>query len=433
MADKLISTLTAATTIADADWVVIETAAGNSRKVSGANAKAALVGAVTPQGRLTLVSATPVMVSDQTAKTTVYYAEYTGNMISIYDGTNSKLYTFNNLSAILDVTHHLLENLYDVYAYLDTTAKIGFSPAWVNTATVTWTSASPGVCTWTNHGLSEGAPVIFTAGTSTPTGITAGTTYYVSKTGLAASAFSISTSVANAAAGTNINTSSTGTGTQTGTNHTTIRGTGAGTTELELKNGLWTNKNAIVLYNNNVASSSISANQATYLGTLYCTANGQTGMAFKPAAAGGGSAPILGLFNAYNRVLIGSVELDSTASWNYAVTTWRASNGNVANRISYVDGLAMATVIGTLIQTTQSATTSAAAFGVGRNSTATAPTVNAQMGNAAQAFLAIANVSEIFTPSLGFNYLTGMEKALAGTQTIYGAAPGYALTASLEI
>jgi hypothetical protein len=43
---------------------------------------------VPPQGRLTLVTATPVMTTTQSAKTTVFYTPYTGNIVPLYDGTN---------------------------------------------------------------------------------------------------------------------------------------------------------------------------------------------------------------------------------------------------------------------------------------------------------------------------------------------------------
>lgn len=46
-------------------------------------------------------------------------------------------------------------------------------------ATVTITIAAPGVVTWNNHGLANGHPIIFTTTGALPTGITAGTTYYV--------------------------------------------------------------------------------------------------------------------------------------------------------------------------------------------------------------------------------------------------------------
>ncbi len=381
--------------------------------------KADLKLALLPAGRLTLVSATPVMTSDQTAKTTVYYAEYLGNTVPIYDGTNTKLYTFSNLSAILDTTNHKLENLYDMFAYLDTTAKIGFGPAWVNTATVTMTIASPAVISWTAHGLPEGHPVIFTTSGALPTGITAGTTYYVTRSPNT-NDFMVSTTIANAANGTGVNTSGTQSGVHTGTNHTTARGTGAGTTELELKNGLLTNKNSITLYNNAVSSGSISANQATFLGTLYCTANGQTGMAFAAAAASGGSNGFLALSNAHNRVRVMGLVRDSTANWTYATAAWQPANAavsaGVGNRLTVVDCLARATVdayYGTY-------TSGNGVIAVNRNNTNGTPLAVAQGGSGG----AQTSVGITFTPLLGLSYFQMMQYAASGTATFYGSYIG---------
>lgn len=47
------------------------------------------------------------------------------------------------------------------------------------TSTVTITIASPGVVSWTAHGLVAGTPVIFSTTGALPTGLTAGTVYYV--------------------------------------------------------------------------------------------------------------------------------------------------------------------------------------------------------------------------------------------------------------
>ncbi|MDX0354317.1 hypothetical protein CN162_12630 [Sinorhizobium meliloti] len=47
------------------------------------------------------------------------------------------------------------------------------------TSTVTMTIASPGVISWNAHGLAAGTPVKFSTTGALPTGLTAGTTYYV--------------------------------------------------------------------------------------------------------------------------------------------------------------------------------------------------------------------------------------------------------------
>ena len=53
---------------------------------------------VTPQGRLTLTTGTPVLTSTVSAATTIYYALYSGNLIPIYDGTNFIPTAFTELS-----------------------------------------------------------------------------------------------------------------------------------------------------------------------------------------------------------------------------------------------------------------------------------------------------------------------------------------------
>ncbi len=372
-----------------------------------------------PQGRLTLVSATPVMTSDQTAKGTIYYAEYVGNSVPVYNGATMPLLTFSNLSLVLDSTNHLLNNVYDVYLYsVAGVATLGASPAWVNTATITVTIATPAVVTWTGHGLAEGAPVVFTTSGALPTGITAGTTYFVTNTP-AANTFNISTTVANAAAGTKVNTSGSQSGTHTGTNHTTLRGTGAATTELQLKNGIWTNKNAITLFNNSVSSGSIVANQATYLGSFFCTANGQTGMAYQPTAAGGGTNNILGLSNAYNRVRTIARNIDSTVSWTYGVATWRALNGNVANRIWFLDGLQQEQIAGRFDIRVQG-NGSNPGFGMTLDSTAAAPSFVTGAAILTGMYLTQTAIDS-WMPQLGLHYVQAGEFDSSGTHTGVGS------------
>lgn len=81
------------------------------------------------------------------------------------------------------------------------------------TATITMTIASPAVVTWTDHGLQAGSTVVFTTTGALPTGVTAGTRYYVISTGLTASAFQFSATEGGSA----VNTSGSQSGTHTGT------------------------------------------------------------------------------------------------------------------------------------------------------------------------------------------------------------------------
>lgn len=99
-----------------------------------------------------------------------------------------------------------------------------------STATVTISNNSPGVVTWTAHGLSANAVVYFCTTGALPTGLTAcaqaasaqlglnsnPTLYYVVGSSITANTFQVATSIANAKAGTSVNTSSAGSGTHTG-------------------------------------------------------------------------------------------------------------------------------------------------------------------------------------------------------------------------
>jgi hypothetical protein len=76
--------------------------------------------------------------------------------------------------------------------------------------TVTITIASPGVVTYAGHGLAANAPISFSTSGALPTGLTAGTTYYV-KTVLDANTFTVSAT----AGGSAINTSGSQSGTHT--------------------------------------------------------------------------------------------------------------------------------------------------------------------------------------------------------------------------
>lgn len=111
----------------------------------------------------------------------------------------------------------------------------------------------------------------------------------------------------------------------------TSRGTGAGTTELERVQGILLNKVAI--------TNGPAANRGTYVGTI--RTNGSSQVDFKlGAAAAGGTAGFIGLWNAYNRVECCAIVSDTGTSWTYNSTTPRAANASSGMRVSFVSGLA---------------------------------------------------------------------------------------------
>jgi hypothetical protein len=111
-----------------------------------------------------------------------FYALKSDGSVAIFAGTSDRLYLANNTD----------------YSWTPVSKP----------ATVTISNASPGVVTLTSHGFAANDPVVFSTTGSLPTGLTAGTKYYV-KTVLTADTFT----VAATAGGTAINTSSAGSGT----------------------------------------------------------------------------------------------------------------------------------------------------------------------------------------------------------------------------
>jgi hypothetical protein len=102
---------------------------------------------------------------------------------------------------------------------------------------------------------------------------------------------------------------------------TGARGSGAGTTQLARQNGIWTN--AVQITTRNDANTyTVSANQATYVGSLYIDHTaGQVS-----CHVSYGQNRKWGVWNGYNRQPILLKAGDSTASWSYGTNTIRASN-----------------------------------------------------------------------------------------------------------
>lgn len=66
------------------------------------------------QGRLTLESGVPVSTSDQSAKSTVYYTQYKGDKIHLFDGSDWEAITFSEPS--LDISG-LSVGMHDIWMY----------------------------------------------------------------------------------------------------------------------------------------------------------------------------------------------------------------------------------------------------------------------------------------------------------------------------
>lgn len=217
----------------------------------------------------------------------------------------------------------------------------------------------------------------------------------------------------------------------------TSRGTGTGTTELQQIDGLWVNANTITLKNGSTSYSSIPVGEATYVGSVYMTANGQTGVSFTPtAAAGGSSNGVIGLFNAYNRVQASCINQDSSIAWTYTSATWRAADASSTNSISWVDGLQQTSIKATYqCEAGTSTQGSGLQIGINLDSTTATPSLTtfskaptATLGFNYQQLV----VRQSFPPQLGFHYIQAMESVSGGTGTFNSVGETQALILESE-
>lgn len=357
-------------TVGDGDYGDITvSSSGTIYTIDPATVTAAKMAAsvLAPGGRLTLVSGTPVLASDQTAKSQVYYTCYRHKFVSYYDGTNDLLDAVPSCEVSLTMA----------------TSGTGVTNS-AGVFDIFWSPANDNICVVTN-GSGGG---------------------WASDTG--------------------------------GSN--TARGTGY--SQVHNTRGYWTNQNSLThCYNGTTDYGSISADRATYLGTVYTTAAGQTGMAFKPAGANGGTNNVLGVYNGYNRVPIFAQSNDTTGSWGVTSSTWAKLNvggtgSGANNRISWVDGLQTSTVrslITDLIFTTANAAVAGA--GVVLDATSGTPaTYGRAATNAVANLVAPLVTKEGFQPQLGFHFLQAMQgnTGNVGTATLIGG-PDFQFIVELEM
>lgn len=228
-------------------------------------------------GRLTLQSNTPVMATSQSAKTSLLYDCYSGNLVPYYNGS------------------------IDQY---DAITSCEVSDAMVSGASAGQVVSGQVYDVWWVHG-----------GTNR-----------------------ICLAMSSASGGGGGWASDTG-----GSN--TARGTGYSQLDRTTRPYI-TNKNSISnCFNGATNYGAVSANQGTYLGTVYASANGQISYTFGASAAGGTPA-LFGVWNYYNRVLVTTTVTDSNGTWTTATSATPAAldtggaGSGLNNRISAVFGVA---------------------------------------------------------------------------------------------
>lgn len=180
------------------------------------------------------------------------------------------------------------------------------------------------------------------------------------------------------------------------------RGAGAGTTELQLVNGIYTNKVAI--------TNGPGAGLGTYVGSIRSNGSAQIN----------DSLLLRGVFNAFNRLDRKMVVTEATDSWNYTIQTWRQARATATNQVSAIVGLSEDLVqIHVQCPTFNAGGAVSIAVGVGVDST----TVNSAdlMGSFTGTQSSLTSAEYKGYPGIGWHDFPWLEiSAATGTTTWYG-------------
>lgn len=205
---------------------------------------------------------------------------------------------------------------------------------------------------------------------------------------------------------------------------TGARGTGAGTSQISRVKGLWVNT-VTMTGRNSATTYSISANLATYLGSIYI--DGVAGQV--TCHRGFGQSRKWGIWNAYNRHPVTLMAGDATASWTYT-STWRVSNADATNRADIFVGLPEEVAAYDFSQKLRAPTAVTTEVGIGYNSTVAASGMTGDVAQSTGSGNVDASVCARFSnvPVIGFNRVSCIEQVVGGTGTFIGSSATMLMT-----
>jgi hypothetical protein len=207
----------------------------------------------------------------------------------------------------------------------------------------------------------------------------------------------------------------------------TVRGTGAGSTSLTMLNGFQVNAVAI--------TNGPAANQGTYVGTIMSDASSLLNMTFGSTSPGG-TAALLGVWNAYNRSLMQAKVIDNNpVSWTYQTFAPRPLDNSVANRVVFVSGLAVDSIsANNQISITLPAVASTfCGAGFSMDSTTVMDYLQGNGNSAAVSSFAFTNASGVYGPKLGIHYIQAMEIASTPGPCTFNPGGGTSLPQSFQV
>ncbi len=198
----------------------------------------------------------------------------------------------------------------------------------------------------------------------------------------------------------------------------TSRGTGAGTSQIQLIQGIWTNQFAI--------TNGPAANRGTLVGSV--RSNGVAQLT--------DSKTFRWVSNAYNSVLRQMAVIEATATWPYTTATFRQANANAANQLDFLQTLAGNPLMAEVIVTYSN--TAAANYGVVGididtiNTTTIVNNISTLTYTPVAAFLVGSTAKYNGFPGLGRHIAIWKEySAAGGAGTFYGTAGGTILQSGI--
>jgi hypothetical protein len=191
----------------------------------------------------------------------------------------------------------------------------------------------------------------------------------------------------------------------------TARGTGAGSTELELFEGRYVNKNAI--------TNGPAARRGLYVGTIRSDALSQINDSLAKRH----------VWNNYNRVARAMRVAEITDTWTYTTNAFRQANGSAANQFDMVRGLDEDAVSATVLAAaTWSSTAFTPTVAIGLDSTTTPATgcLRSRGDTSAAGFVGNCMAFWNGLPGLGRHFLAWLENpgVATGTATWHGDSGG---------
>jgi len=189
-----------------------------------------------------------------------------------------------------------------------------------------------------------------------------------------------------------------------------------------------------ILLNTSTITNGPAALRGTFVGTIRSNASSQIDYIFG-AAASGGTAAFLGVWNTYNRVTTTTIVTDSGANYTYTSATIRQARASAGNQVSFVSGLAedavFASASGDVV--TVAGLGAAIHYGTALDSTTTFTQTHLIVdAETTSALLAAGSTTSTFAPQLGLHFISKNEASDGANANTFDRGSNDALNVTIR-